>query len=59
MNWKKYRVGDIVEYSWNEFDGKGKIIATVTQVEEDHAIAEADDMKLWIDNDTVENFRKL
>ena len=52
-------VGDKVKYHYDECDGRGCIIAEVTQVFDDHAIAETHGMSLWIDKDTAFQFQKI
>lgn len=59
MCWNNYKVGDRIEYSWNEFDGTGKLRGKIIEVAEDYAIAECDGMKLWIDEDTEYQFRRI
>ena len=58
MTWKKLNIGDPVIYSWNDFDGSGSIPAIITEKTDDHAIATADGMHLWIDQDTQKMFKK-
>ena len=55
-DWKRLHVGDKVVYHWNEFDGKGEMVGTVTEVEPDHVIVLADSMNLWLDDDTKNMF---
>ena len=38
--WREWGIGDIIRYSWNEFDGKGSIIGRLTIKETDHGIVE-------------------
>ena len=59
QNWREWKIGDKVKYSWNEFAGKGSLIGLLTIQEEDHAIVEAEDMHLWLDDDTKDMFRKI
>ena len=58
-NWRNWSVGDKIRWSWNEFDGKGSVTGVLTQKEQDHAIVEADGMRLWVDDDMQEMFCKV
>ena len=54
---KKYTLGQKVTFTTDEFDGKTKVEATITTVEDDYAIATtADGTALWIDEDTEYQF---
>lgn len=56
--WRNLELGETVTWHWNDFDGKGSVTGTITEVEKDHAILRADGMNLWIDDDTKENFTR-
>lgn len=56
---EKYKIGQNLIYFWNDFDGRGEMICTVIEVYEDHAIAIADGMRLWIDDSTKSMFRPM
>lgn len=53
---KAYKVGMLVRYKVNEFDGHFTSDCRITEVEDDHAIATELDtncpMRLWVDDDT-------
>lgn len=54
--WRKWKVGDSVLYTYNEFDGHGSCMGTVTEIHPDHAIVKANGMNLWCDDDTAHHF---
>lgn len=54
--WRKWNIGDRVQYIVNEFDGCRSWNGILTEMHEDHAIVEADGMKLWLDDDTQDLF---
>lgn len=57
---KELHEGDKITWETNEFDGKFKADATVTEVHEDHIIAKTDDgMSLWLDGDSVDSDHKI
>lgn len=58
-NWNEWNIGDNVKWETNEFDGRTKTIAEITEKHDDHLIAEADGMKLWIDDDTAYQFKRI
>jgi hypothetical protein len=55
--WKNWNVGRVTIYETHEFDGDTIIQGIITEVHSDHAILTADDMHLWIDDDTQFMFR--
>lgn len=57
MDWKDWPIGSKVIYYWNEFDGSGSMKGILTAKEDDHSIVEAEDLKLWLDDDTADMFR--
>lgn len=57
MSWRNYRVGDNLRYFGEEFDGKWDLPCTVTDVFNDHAIADYEGTKLWIDDMSAHMFR--
>ncbi len=56
-NWRSLKVGDRVHYYGEDFDGKWDYICEIIRVDEDCAIAEWDDVKLHIDDETADLFR--
>lgn len=54
--WRKWKVGDRVQYTYSEFDGHGTLAGVITEKYDDHLIAEVNGMHLWIDDDTLEHF---
>lgn len=58
-NWKEWEIGDKIKWNWQEFDGKGCMIGILIKKESDHAIVKADDMNLWLDDDTSDMFKKV
>lgn len=60
MDWRCLQVGDKVKYHVDEFDTVKPydIDAEVTEVHDDHAIARGEEMNLWIDDETVDMFRR-
>lgn len=52
-DWRTWKKGRKTTWHWNEFDGSGSREGIITEVNEDHAIMEADGMHLWIDDDTA------
>ena len=59
MNWREWSIGDRIKWSWDEWDGKGSVIGIFAAKEEDHAIVEADGMRLWVDDGTQDMFCKI
>lgn len=55
-DWRALKKGQTIIWEVNEFDGHCKTEAVITEVAEDHAIAEADGMHIWIDDDTQQDF---
>lgn len=54
---KEYKVNMKVVFEADEFDGKTKMNATITEVHDDYAIAKTEDgITLWIDEDTDYQF---
>ena len=58
-NWREWKIGDTIRYSWNEFDGSGSTVGIVTEVETDHIIVRADDMNLWCEDFNCDMFQKI
>lgn len=58
-NWREWKIGDKIKYSWNEFDGSGSTIGIVTEVDKDHIIVRADDMNLWCEDFNCDMFQKI
>lgn len=58
-NWREWKIGDTIRYSWNEFDGSGSTVGIVTEVEADHIIVRADDMNLWCEDFNCDMFQKI
>jgi hypothetical protein len=54
---RKYHIGQKLIWHYEEFDGSGDVPCIVTEVHDDHAIAESDGMHLWIDDDMEYMFR--
>lgn len=59
QNWKEWKIGDQIKWSWNEFDGKGSMIGTLTEVYDDHAIMVAEGLDIWIDDCFSDMFEKI
>ena len=61
-SWSVWKKDDIITYTPDkDFDTVGNpkpISGKVILVEGDHAIVEADGMKLWVDKDNIKNFKK-
>ena len=57
--WREWKLGDTIKYSWNEFDGSGSTVGTVTEIEADHIIVRADDMNLWCEDFNCDMFQKI
>lgn len=55
--WRKWQIGDTVQYFYNEFDGHGSYTGTVTEIHDDHATVKANGMNLWCDDDTEYHFQ--
>ena len=51
-NWRNWKIGRPTIYETHEFDGDCSFKGTITKIEDDHALMEADGMRLWIDDDT-------
>lgn len=58
-NWREYTLGDIIQYTWNEFDGSGSLIGMIITKESDHAIVKVNDMNLWLDDTNQYMFKKI
>jgi len=58
-NWRNKKPGDKLIYAWDEFDGSGSYEVIVTECFDDHLIAEHDDIHLWLDDDTADNFYEI
>ena len=60
IDWRKWKLGDKVEYIWKDFDGSGSIEGVITKVEEDHLIMTTNDnMNLWVDDNGSGVFIKI
>ena len=60
IDWRRWKLGDKVEYIWKDFDGSGSIEGTITKVEKDHLIMTAsNNMNLWVDDNASGVFVKL
>ena len=57
-NWRSLRVGDRVHYYGKDFDGEWDYICTIIIIDKDHAIAEWDGVKLYLDDETADLFRR-
>jgi len=53
---KHYSIGQKLTWRTQEFDGTVDIPCTVTQVADDHVIAESENETLWLDEDTEQDF---
>ena len=58
-NWRVWQVGDKIKYSWDEFDGKGSLIGTLTEAAADHAIVRAEGMNLWVEDFNADMFERI
>lgn len=58
-SWRNWEEGDTIKYHWNDFDGKGYNTGVLIEKGIDHSIVLVDGMKLWLDDDTEENFKKV
>lgn len=56
-DWRNWKIGRKTIYEGHEFDGNFHFEGVITEVHDDHLICEADGMHLWIDDDTVHNFK--
>ena len=56
-DWRNWTIGRPTIWEYHDFDGYGTHTGFITEVAEDHALMEADGMKLWIDDDSVYMFR--
>ena len=60
IDWRKWKLGDNVEFIWKDFDGSGSVEGIITKVEEDHLImTTSDNMDLWVDDNASGVFVKL
>lgn len=57
--WRTWNIGDRVLYHFCDFDGSGAFIGIVAEKHKDHLIIRVDDMNLWLDDDTVDMFRRI
>lgn len=58
-NWKSWQLGDSIEWYGTEFDGSFSYIGNVIKKFDDHLIVFADGMSLWVDDDTISQYRKI
>ena len=56
-DWRNWNIGRVTIYETHEFDGDSITQGIITEIYFDHAILTADDMHLWIDDDTQFMFR--
>lgn len=56
-DWRNCNIGRVTIYETHEFDGDSITQGIITEIYSDHAILTADDMYLWIDDDTQFMFR--
>jgi hypothetical protein len=56
-DWRNWKPGRPTVYEYHEFDGCGSLKGIITETAADHAIMEADGMRLWIDDDMEYMFR--
>jgi hypothetical protein len=56
-DWRNWPVGRKTVWETHEFDGDSVIEGVLTEKHEDHAIVEADGMRLWLDDDFAYMFR--
>lgn len=56
-DWRSWEKGRKAVFEGNDFDGKFYFEGVVTEVFSDHLIVEAEGMTLWVDDDTVKDFR--
>ena len=56
-DWRNWKIGRKTIYEGHEFDGDFHFEGVITEVHDDHLICETDGMHLWIDDDTVHNFK--
>ena len=55
-----FKIGEKLIWSVREFDGHSDEECTVTEVHEDYAVARTEyNAKLWIDKDTIKDFRRI
>ena len=58
-NWRNLIVGDKVHYYGEDFDGEWDYICEIIRVDEEFAIAEWDGVRLYLDDETADLFRKV
>lgn len=56
-DWRNWQVGRKTVWETHEFDGDSICEGVLTEKHEDHAIVEADGMRLWLDDDFAYMFR--
>lgn len=56
-DWRNWQVGRNTVWESHEFDGNSIVTGILTEKHEDHAIVEADGMRLWVDDDMLYMFR--
>lgn len=52
----KFKLGQQVNFTADDFDGCVKVTGTITEVASDYAIMTADGIAYWIDEDTAYQF---
>lgn len=59
-NWRYWEIGDIIKYTFSDFDGSGTLYGKVTKIEDDHLIVHINtfDMNLWVDDDNEKQFER-
>jgi len=56
-DWRNWSIGRLTIWEYHDFDGYGQHVGFISEIYDDHAIMEADGMKLWIDDTSVYMFR--
>lgn len=56
-DWRNWDIGRVTIYETHEFDGDSITQGIISEIHLDHAILTADDMHIWIDDDTQFMFR--
>jgi len=60
LNWKYWKLGDKVEYLWQDSKGSGRVEGIITRVEEDYLImTTSDNMDLRVDDYASGMFVKI
>lgn len=58
---RKYKKGQVLVWTYNDFDGRGAVVCKVVEVGKDYAIAysKSENMTLWIDKDSEHEFMEV